>query len=231
MSPTPLLLALLAALASATLPASATEPGTSDTEAEVAVAAHAALADIWPDAEVEVVRLSPSVQGAAPPLQVVFADDAPRGRASARVHARTESGWVEAGWAFLDVVVYQTAAVLTRDLARGDSLGDAITTERIDATRLADLLDPHDLDGWTARRSLRAGTALTDRLALPPAAVDSRGPVRVRYARGGVRITLDCTARERGAVGETIRATCDGAASPYRVRLTAPGLADWAGTL
>ena len=194
---------------------------------DIAEAATAALSDIWPDAEVRVVRLSPSAETAAPPLRVQFRDVEPRGRVSATVLTETASGWEEAGWAFLEVAVYDTVAVLAEDAGRGEAV--SVTAERVDVTDLRDPLPPNDLSGWTARRSLRAGTPLTERLVEPPAAVESRAPVRVRYRRGGVRVTLDCVSRERGAVGETVRASCDG--TTYRVLLTAPGQGDWSGTL
>ena len=221
-----LLAGLALALGAPTAGASAAAPA----EADVAEAARRALAGVWPDAEVRVVRLSGGARDAAPPLRVAFRDDAPRGRVSAEVLTQTAGGWAAAGWAYLDVAVYDSAAVVTADLDRGDALDGAVRLARVDATRLDGALTPRQLAGWTARRSLAAGTVVTARLAEPPAAVQARGPVRVRYARGAVRVALDCTARERGAVGETVRASCPGPVT-YRVRLTAPGLGDWAGTL
>ena len=237
MTPAPVLLALLAALASApTAPAATTPTATASAcapaaPADVAAAAHAALDGVWTDAEVRVVRLSRAAADAAPPLRVRFQDDAPRGRVSAEVLTHAAGGWAPAGWAFLDVAIYDSAAVVTADLARGEPLDGALRLARVDVTRLDGALMPRQLAGWTARRSLGAGTVVTARLAQPPAAVRAREPLRVRYDRGGLRVTLDCTARERGAVGETVRATCPDTRSGYRVRLTAPGEGDWAGTL
>ncbi len=194
-------------------------------------AAQAALAGVWADAEVQVVRLSGGAADAAPPLRVQFDDDAPRGRVSARVLTQTASGWEPAGWVFLEVVVYEPAAVLAAGVARGESLDGALRLERVDITRLDAALTPDQLAGWVARRTLDAGTVVTARLAEAPPAVQRREPLRVRYGRGAVRVVLDCVARERGAVGETVRATCPDTRSSYRVRLTAPGEGDWAGTL
>ena len=200
-------------------------------EADVAQAAQAALVGVWDDAEVRVVRLSGDAARAVPPLRVRFRDAAPRGRVSAEVEAQTAAGWTSAGWAFLDVAVYDSAAVLTADVSRGDVIDGVVRLDRVDVTRLDDVLAPSEVAGWTARRGLAAGTVLTARLAEPPAAAESREPVRVRYTRGAVRVVLDCLARERGAVGETIRARCPDTGATYRVRLTAPGEGDWAGTL
>ena len=208
-----------------------TASGARTAPADVVAAAQRALAGVWADAEVQVVRLSGGAADAAPPLRVQFDDDAPRGRVSAQVLTQTASGWSPAGWAFLDVAVYESAAVLTADVARGESLDGALRLQRVDATRLDAVRTPDQLAGWVARRTLDAGTVVTDRLAEPPPAVQPREPLRVRYDRGAVRVVLDCLARERGAVGETVRATCADTRSSYRVRLTAPGEGDWTGTL
>lgn len=206
-------------------------PAHPTTEADIAAAARAALADVWPDAEVTVVRLSGGAETAAPPLRVHFSEAAPRGRTTAQVETAADGAWTPAGWAFLDVAVFETAPVLTRAVDRGDDLADAVALARVETTRLRDPLAAAPGPGWTAARSLPAGTVLTARHAVPPAAVRAGDPVRVRYARGAVVVALDCQARERGAVGETVRAQCPTARALYRVRLTAPGAADWAATL
>ena len=197
------------------------------TEADVQAAAEAAVAAVWADAEVRVVRLSPAARDAAPPLRVRFEDEKPRGRVSAEVEALGPDGaWARAGWAYLDVAVFATAAVLTRDVDRGEPLNDAVRLERVEVTGAAPLAGGA---GWTAARSLRAGTVLTERLVAAPPAAERGDPVRLRYRRGGVAVSLDCTARERGAVGETVRVACDRAT--YRALLTAPGQGDWTATL
>jgi len=203
------------------------------TESDVAAAAELAISDIWPDAEVRVVRLSTEAAAAHPPLRIRFVDDAPRGRASAEVHALIDSSWTNAGWAYLDVAVYDTALVLTRDVDRGAELADAVQRQRVDVTSVSDspLSPDFSLEGWSAARSLRAGTILTARLADAPSAVENRAPLRVRYARGALSVTLSCEARERGAIGDTIRAACSDPRATYHVRLTAPGEAIWMRTL
>ena len=214
------LLALLLALAP--LAASASER-------DVEAAAQAALADVWPDAEVRVVRLSAGAAAAAPPIRVRFADGRPQGRASATVEARVDGVWAPAGWAYLEVTVYRTGLVVTRGLDRGAAVAGAVEARRVEA--VPGLLSPDRLvEGGTAARSLRAGTVLTARLVRAPSAVDVGSPLRVRYTRGALTVALACQARERGAVGETVRATCPDAAA-YRVRLTGPGEGTWAATL
>lgn len=206
-------------------------------EAEVAAAAEAALAEAWPSvaarAEVRVVRLSGAAAEAEPPLRVRFLDPSPpRGRTSAVVEVEADGAWARAGWAYLEVAHHGTVAVLTRDVARGEPVADALRPEAADVTDLPDALSPDALgDGWTAARSLRAGTVLTGRLVAAPAAVERGDPVRVVYARGAVRIALDGEARERGAVGDEVRVYCDDVRSTFRVRLTGPGAGVWVRTL
>ena len=97
------------------------------------------------------------------------------------------------------------------------------------ADALADALSSNE--AWTATRTLRAGTPLTARLVTAPAAAERGAPVRVDYTRGAVHVELTCEARERGTVGETIRATCAGTRATHRVRLVAPGRGVWTGAL
>ena len=200
-------------------------------EADVQAAAQAAVAAVWPDAEVRVVRLSPAAREAAPPLRVRFRDDRPRGRVSAEVEALGPDGaWVRAGWAYLDVAVFATAAVLARDVDRGEPLDDAVRLGRVEVAGAAPLgASFRGGAGWTAARSLPAGTVLTERLVVAPPAAERGDPVRLRYRRGGVAVTLNCTARERGVLGEAVRVACDRAT--YRALLTAPGQGDWTATL
>ena len=205
------------------------------TEADILSAARTALAGVWTDAEVRVVRLSSAAAAAAPPLRVRFHDAAPRGRASAEVETRVASPtgdgtWTAAGWAYLDVAVFDTAFVLTRDVARGDELASAAEPRRTDVTALPDPLTSLP-EGLSAARSLRAGTVLTARHADAPSVVDARAPLRVRYTRGALTVTLACQARERGALGESVRASCPDTRAVYRVRLTGPGEGVWTATL
>ena len=198
--------------------------------AEVEAAARAALAGVWADAEVRVIRLSGEAE-AASPARVRFRDEAPRGRVSAEVETTDGAGaWVPAGWAFLDVAVFETVPVVTRDLGRGDALDGAVELQRADVTNLSDA-PVADWSGGTASRPIRAGAVLTERLALAPAAAERGEAVRVRYRRGAVALVLDCEARERGAVGETVRVSCDTPRAAYRVRLTAAGEGEWVTTL
>ena len=223
--PVLLVLALVAATASASARAQ------SGVEA-VRVAAQEAVAEVWEDAEVQVVRLSGGADAAPSPLRVRFRDDAPRGRASAEVEALVHGVWMPAGWAYLNVAVFETVPVLVADVGRGEPVTEAVRFDRVETTRLSGVLGPDVLEAdWTARRSLRAGTVLTDRLVQAPAAVEHGASLRVYYDRGPIAVTLACEARERGAVGEVVRAVCPDTRSTYRVQITAPGEGDWTSTL
>lgn len=232
MSPLALLLALLVA-------APLASPADSS-HATVEAAATAALAEAWPDvaarATVRVVRLSGGAERARPPVRVRFLDAAaPRGRASVEVEAPAGDGWARAGWALLDVAHTGTAAVLVRPLARGEAVTpDAYRLDAVETTRLAEPpLAPDSLvtTDWTASRPLAAGTVLTRRVLALPLAAETGDAVRVRYQRGAVQIAFEAVARERGAVGETVRVYDASTRRTHRVRLTASGEGAWLSTL
>ena len=206
-------------------------------EADVVAAAEAALAEAWPalaeHAEVRVVRLSPAVEAAEVPIRVRFLSGPPRGRTSAAVEVQTgPEAWERVGWAFLEVAHFGEVAVLTRDVARGEPLAGAVRIERREATGLRNAVAPEAVDeGWTAARTLRAGTVLTAHLANAPAAVERGDRVAVTYARDAVHITLVGEARQRGALGDEVRVHVDEIRSTFRVRLTGPGTGEWVATL
>lgn len=201
-------------------------------DADIQQAAEAALADVWPDAEVRVVRVSKAAAEAAP-IRVRFHEEAPRGRTSAEVETLVDSTWAPVGWAYLDVSVFAEVPVVTDDLDRGDLLDGWLRLERADITTLRDIVDVSVVrqSGWTATRAIRAGTVLTARLAQRPTAIEDGDAIRVSYDRGAVRVTLHCQARERGAIGDIIRAACSDPYGLYRVRVVAPGEGLWTATL
>ena len=201
-------------------------------------AAATALAEGWPDvaATVRVVRLSGGAERARAPLRVRFLDaGVPHGRASVEVEVEVGTGWTRAGWALLDVAHTETAAVLTRPLARGDAVtASDYGIETVETTRASECpLAPDSLAAgdWTADRPLAAGTVLTRRLLARPAAAERGETVYVQYTRGAVRLAFDAVARERGSVGDTVRVYDAGTRRTHRVRLTAPGQAVWLSTL
>ncbi len=233
--PTPLL--VLAAVLVATDPASAQPADPAGAEVRVRAAAEAWLAERFPTAaprlEPRVLRLSNGLPAAGPlRLEVPAADGLPRGHARAEVYA--DAG--RAGWALLYVAHFDSVAVARRALGRGDTLSvGAVETAWLETTRFHGEPVPPSLLQTdappTARRRLDAGEALRASDLAWPAAVDTGDPVAVRYMRGALRLVFEAQARERGAVGEAIRVWCRATAATYRVRLTAPGEADWLATL
>lgn len=175
-------------------------------------------ADLDPDAVLDLVLAAP--------------DGMPTGSTRADLYA----DGVRAGSAMLYIARYDSVLVARRALSRGDTLtANAVETAWMETTRfhgepaLTGAL--HVPMAPTARRSLDAGEALRTTDLAWPTAVDTGDPVRVRYARRGVLMTLDGQAREPGAVGETLRVFSRATGATYRVRLTAPGEADWIETL
>ena len=231
-----LAVALVAALAVAWAPGARAQAEVS-AEARVQAAAEALLAERFPEAA---PRLAPRVLRLAadlPPGGAVrlrlAAEGVPRGHARADVV--TDAG--RAGWALLYVAHFDSVAVARRALARGDTVGPgAVEAAWLETTRFhGEPLAPAVLRAGgaapTARRAVRAGEALRAGVLAWPAALDTGDAVRGRYRRGGLVLTVDATARERGAVGDAVRVHARSTGATYRVRVTGPGRADWLETL
>ncbi len=98
--------------------------------------------------------------------------------------------------------------VLTRTLQRGDLISSADLdwqTVSPDVLSKASLTDEQQLIGAEARRRLSPGRILTSRDVGAPLLVLRGKPVRVIYADRGLKLTALGTARDDGALGETIR--------------------------
>jgi len=228
---------LLAALTAPCAPSAQPSADPAGAEARVRAAAERFLAERFPETaarlEPRLLRLGAEVDGAATlHLAMPGAGGVPTGTVRAEVYA----DGARAGWALLYVARYDSVLVARRALQRGDILAaDAVETAWMETTRfhgepaLPGMLRRGALP--TARRVLDAGEALRATDLAWPVAVDTGDAVRVRYARRGFLMLLDGQAREPGAVGETIRVFCRDTGATYRVRLTAPGEADWLDTL
>jgi flagella basal body P-ring formation protein FlgA len=203
----------------------------------VRAAAADLLAEQFPEAadrlEPRVLRLSADVpDGADLRLALQSGDGLPSGHTRADI--LTDAG--RAGWALLYVAHFDSVAVARRPLARGDTVdAGAVEVAWLETTRFhGDPVHPSALRGGarpTARRPVDAGEALRQSSLAWPMAVDTGDRVRVRYRRRGFLLALDGAAREPGAVGEAIRVHCRSTGATYRVRVTAPGQADWLETL
>ena len=98
--------------------------------------------------------------------------------------------------------------VLTRTLQRGDLISVADLdwqTVRPDVLSKVSLTDEQQLIGAEARRRLSPGRILTSRDVGAPLLVLRGKPVRVIYADRGLKLTALGTARDDGALGESIR--------------------------
>ena len=83
--------------------------------------------------------------------------------------------------------------------------------------------------GWETRRPFAAGEIIAWPAAVPPALVVNGAPVRLTWARGGVRVTLDGTALNSARAGEAVRARVPGRGAALSGIATAPGEAALAG--
>ena len=98
--------------------------------------------------------------------------------------------------------------VLARTLQRGDLISAADLDWKAvppDALSDASLTDEKQLIGAEARRRLSPGRVLTSRDIGAPRLVLRGKPVRVVYVERGLRLTALGTARDDGALGETVR--------------------------
>lgn len=98
--------------------------------------------------------------------------------------------------------------VLTRTLQRGDLISAADLDWQAmppDMLSKVSLTDEQQLIGAEARRRLSPGRILTSRDVGAPLLVLRGKPVRVIYAERGLKLTARGTARDDGAIGETIR--------------------------
>ena len=206
-------------------------------EARVRTSAERLIAERFPDAvdrlEPRVLRLAAAVPSEGRlRLELAASNGLPRGHTRANLYAGSE----RLGWALLYVAHFDSVLVARHDLARGDTLETAVLeTAWLETTRFhGEPALPRALQRAahpTARRALSAGEALRVSDLVWPSAVDTGDAIRVRYARRGFALMLEAQARERGAIGEAIRVYARATGATYRVRLTAPGEADWLETL
>lgn len=224
-------------------------PAPSDTvasgEGEVRAAAEAALARQFPEdagrLDVRVVRTGGDVVTAGP-LRVRFAAERglPRAHTQVDVLAGSDAGgWHRAGWAMLYVAHFDSVVVARADVRRDGSVEpDALSAAWMETTRFpGEPLHPADARALAtagavfAARPLRAGRPLNAGDLRTAYAAETGGSVTVHYRRGHVVLRLPGKAREPGFVGDAVRVYCPDTQSTYRVRLTAPGTAEWMETL
>lgn len=234
----PLLLALLAVSTAGA--GGARGQAAAPTDRRVLAAAESLLTERPPGTagylEPRVLRAPAVPEG---PLRLaLLSTEPPRGYTPADVLVPDGAGgWRAVGRATLYVARFDSVAVPFRPLARGDTLlaGD-LTPTWLETTRMATLpllwTDARALPmGAVARRALPAGEPVRAADFVAPDAVAVGDAVDVYYRRNGLELTLRGRARERAALGETLRVYCPDTRATYRVRLVAPGTADWIETL
>jgi flagellar basal body P-ring formation protein FlgA len=95
--------------------------------------------------------------------------------------------------------------------ARTVETGRTLTTEDLrEVPRMrwgppSDPVTPRIGVGWVTRQPLMAGAEVTSGSVTPPPLVRAGDPVRLEWQRGAVLITLDGTALQAGAAGQSIR--------------------------
>lgn len=99
-----------------------------------------------------------------------------------------------------------SALVAARTMEAGRALAPA-DLEIVPRTRWGPPTDPMVTRvgaGWVTRHAIAAGSELTPSSVAPPPLVHAGDPVRLVWRRGAVLITLEGTALEAGAAGQTV---------------------------
>ncbi len=213
-----------------------------DAEALVHDAARAYLESSYPEVAARLdVRVDRVVTDAlAGPIRIEpLSPEIPRALSKVNVFEQGTAGWQRAGWALIYVAHYDSVAIPTRDVERGAELTEKdfaaawIETTRFhgDPLRTRALQSMLASTGAVAQRPLKAGRPLKQSDVRAPYAVQTGDAIRVRYVRNGFQLELQGQAREAGSVGDEIRVYSSDTRTNYRVRITAPGHADWMQTL
>lgn len=183
--------------------------------------------------EVEVLRVT-GVDAATGRIRVELSGASlPRARTQVRVLSESSDGTTTTGWALLNVLHYDSVAVVTTDVNTGDPVSPSdvsfewtdVTTFRGTPLRASERASLENGGVWA--RALRDGRLVrTDDLRRPFAA-ETGDTVIVEYTRGTLVLRLSGRAREPGAVGDVIRIYSPETRATYRARLTGEGIATW----
>ena len=96
--------------------------------------------------------------------------------------------------------------ILIRDIARGDVIGaDDLDWADATATRARGIAEWDSAVGMEARRGLKAGQHILANDIKAPAVIRKGDPVKLVYATGGVRLSVDGVAQNEAALGESVR--------------------------
>ncbi|HET6569080.1 MAG TPA: flagella basal body P-ring formation protein FlgA [Rhodothermales bacterium] len=232
-----LLIVIIASVLGSARPARAQANGA---EAMIRQAAETYLHGHYPaDAErleVRVQRISPGLP-ALNRVEVRFPSEGALPRAATYVTLYASNQKV--GWAMIYVARFDSVVVSHVRKAADEEIGPHdVTVAWMETTRsygeplrAADFRAELAAGPVYARSLIRDGDVLLASDVRPAYAADTGAPVLVTYARRGVVLRLDCTAREPGSVGDVIRVYSPATEATYQARLTSPGTADWISTL
>lgn len=96
--------------------------------------------------------------------------------------------------------------ILIRDIARGDVIGaDDLDWADATATRARGISEFDAAVGMEARRSLKSGQHILVNDIKAPSVIRKGDPVKLVYATGGVRLSVDGVAQNEAALGESVR--------------------------
>ena len=111
------------------------------------------------------------------------------------------------GYDQVQVEVVTAYFVAHSDITKGATLSGHLDSAEGDLSSLPRgvITDPAILQGRVAARFIRQGAPITDRLTEAPSLVKKNQPVTLIASGAGFKITLDATAVEDGAMGETVR--------------------------
>jgi len=142
---------------------------------------------------IKAIMASPTITGRSCPFRVEVMNN--RGEIVRRLHVTAH------------VRVFASAVVLTRDIARGDSIGiDDMTVKRMEVGGIRGYYsDPGNLAGARAKASIRSGTILRKSIILANPVIRKGDRVTVKVISGSVEVTSQGIARADGGTGDTIR--------------------------
>ncbi len=135
----------------------------------------------------------PAISGRTCPLRLEVKNS--RGEIVRRLHVTAH------------VRVYAKAVVVSRDIARGDSIGSGdMEVKRMEVGGVKEYyVDPEALVGARAKTAIRAGNILRRTVVLANPLVRKGDRVTLKAAAGSVEVTAQGIARSDGAKGDTIR--------------------------
>jgi flagellar basal body P-ring formation protein FlgA len=142
----------------------------------------------------------------AEPISVTADLSREQARVNARVSCEAPSPW--SIYVPAEIRIYRPALVATRELQRGEAIGDAdVALEERDvlAAGSAPLTRPDEVRGLAARRPIAANTVLSASLVEMPVQVRRGDRISVSAQSGGISVQVSGEALGTGRRGERVR--------------------------